>query len=1175
MLLSGAIPHLLKDINLIPTRPTGHIENITVVGNEVFFTAFDAGSGIELWKSDGTVGGTTIVKDIRPGADSSAPSNLVDVEGTLFFAANDGATGVELWKSDGTEAGTVLVKNIRVPVPPTVPDPNPPDLSSSPNSIVEAGGVAYFQANDGLTGAELWRSDGTEAGTFLVADINSGFAPNGTPLSSSPRNMIEFNDQVVFRADDGVTGIELYKSDGFSYSQIMDINLGSGSSVDSRFAIVNSSGTLYFTARSSTSGFELWKTSGTEATTVLIDADHVGAPGAGILPGSGSAIPATPQLVSDGNGGVYFTASNGTLGFEPWHTNGVIADQNGTFMMKDVFAGSGSSNPTGFTVVGGAVFFAATNGTQNVYNVLPYNKYGTELWKSDGFNSNNGGTTELVKNIRPDPVPTDTIITRATLNSDPANLIAMNGKLYFTANDGDHGIELWTSDGTDAGTFMLENIRPEPLSNDDHPASPSSTPSTFVTTNGLLFFQADDGTTGGELWVSDGIADTHLVANIYPGTDNLSFENNPSRFANVNGTLYFTGTFGNGSFGLFMTDGTTIGTQLLMDAELLPTSTTSPAKPILNLTAVGNTLFFSAWDPVRGYELWKAEGAVVSFVANIRPEALPTEQVPNPPPLDSNPANFFSYDGKLIFTANNGTTGTEIWSSDGTPEGTVPVGDLWVGSGSSNPSQFTIVGTNLFFVASSSTSGFELWKYTGSGTPTLVNDSNQGLSNGLDPSNSYLTNVGGTLYYRGSNGPNGWELWASNGEPNGTFEVSNINPGAASSNPIYITNLNGVAYFYADDGVHGNELWRSGGSSQTTQLVMDINTTLGPIIPNPNPQGPPLQTTFGSSDTSLFLIVFNNKLYFTANNGSTEVGSVGTELWVTDGNTDPTRFSLTEINASKGITYYSRPTIYNNALYFIVDDGIHGRELYFTDGLAAPSMLYDVRLGVTGSFDSISPIMAAGDYLYFIANDGIHGAEVWTYNNTDTTSPTTIATYEFTTNTIKIVFSEDVSDSIQASDVKVQLQPGGPIFNPDSFTYDIGTNTATFKFLAPLPNGNYKFTVAAADVTDDSANPLAAPINGEFFTLGGDANRDRKVDAYDLQILAAHWQSTSGVDFSTADFNFDGKVDNFDLYILATNYGSTLPAPAPPAVPVSTPVRSPVKRVPTRSVALVDTVATR
>src|SRR5205085_187558 len=97
-----------------------------------------------------------------PGYFGSNPSNLTNVNGTLYFTANDGPHGYELWKSDGTTAGTVLVKDIYLGL----------YYSSNPTNLANVNGTLYFQATDRTHGAELWKSDGTAAGTVLVADIN-------------------------------------------------------------------------------------------------------------------------------------------------------------------------------------------------------------------------------------------------------------------------------------------------------------------------------------------------------------------------------------------------------------------------------------------------------------------------------------------------------------------------------------------------------------------------------------------------------------------------------------------------------------------------------------------------------------------------------------------------------------------------------------------------------------------------------------------------------------------------------------------------------------------------------------------------------------------------------------------------------------------------------------------
>src|SRR5205814_687354 len=159
----------------------------------------DGVNGTELWKSDGTAAGTVLVKDINPGStggvpNSSNPTNLVTIGGTVYFAADDGADGQELWKRNGTAAGTTLVNDI-----------NPGVHTSVPNNFTPVGGTLFFTASDATNGNELWMSDGTGPGTVPVKAINPG--PTGSLLSG----LTLIGTTLFFSADDGTNGSELWK----------------------------------------------------------------------------------------------------------------------------------------------------------------------------------------------------------------------------------------------------------------------------------------------------------------------------------------------------------------------------------------------------------------------------------------------------------------------------------------------------------------------------------------------------------------------------------------------------------------------------------------------------------------------------------------------------------------------------------------------------------------------------------------------------------------------------------------------------------------------------------------------------------------------------------------------------------------------------------------------------
>ena len=181
-----------------------------------------------------------LVRDLNATTLSSSIGPIVSIGDTAFFSADDGIHGAELWKSDGTADGTMLVKDI-----------TPGSVASNPSNLTVMNGTLYFQAR-----GSLWQSDGTTAGTVQVV-TNLSLGNNGTSKYAI------LNGEMYFSASDGTLGQELWKSNGTAAGTVLvkDIQSGSGSSSPGNLTVVN--GSVYFTATTTTTGAELWKTDGT------------------------------------------------------------------------------------------------------------------------------------------------------------------------------------------------------------------------------------------------------------------------------------------------------------------------------------------------------------------------------------------------------------------------------------------------------------------------------------------------------------------------------------------------------------------------------------------------------------------------------------------------------------------------------------------------------------------------------------------------------------------------------------------------------------------------------------------------------------------------------------------------------------------------------------------------
>ena len=459
---------------------------------------------------------------------SPAISSTVSIGNTFYFIADDQINGPELWKSDGSAAGTVLVKDIY-----------PGATGSYPASLTNVNGTLYFTATDPLNGLELWKSDGTTAGTVLVKDIYPGTE------GSKPVYLTNVNNTLYFAARDGLNGKELWKSDGTAAGTVMikDINPGEEGSKPANLTDVN--GVLYFAATNPGSGTELWKSNGTAAGTVLVKDIYAGSENS------------DPSCLTNVNGTLYFAATDKANGNELWKSNGTAA---GTVLVKDISPGVAHSRPQWLTAVASTLYFTANDPTN-----------GTELWKSTGT----AAGTVLVKDIN-----------TGVSDSTPYGLLNIGGTLYFAAYDAAGGAEPWKSDGTAVGTTRIKDVAG---------GASGSNPSFLTNVGGTLYFAAYDGTNGYELWKSNGTsAGTTLVKNINTGNLNSG----PGGLTAVGTKLFFTAYDATSGTQLWKSDGTSGGTVAVEDLDALTPAPLSPedlkAIPTFSIVMNLNDLFDSA-----------------------------------------------------------------------------------------------------------------------------------------------------------------------------------------------------------------------------------------------------------------------------------------------------------------------------------------------------------------------------------------------------------------------------------------------------------------------------------------------------------------------------------------------------------------------------------------------------
>ncbi|MFC3160670.1 hypothetical protein ACFOEQ_21425 [Chryseobacterium arachidis] len=475
--------------------------NLIKLNDQIIFSAErNMDEGRELWVYNSANQRSTLLKDIWQGHNSGMSNNpyFGKINNKIYFIASDNSSYNQIWVTDGTVAGTQKVK----------------DLSSNYEAIAQVAGNKFFI----FSNKELSVYDPLTNNLTLLKAFE---------YTSGTMRLETFNNQLFLAANDGISGKEIWKSDGTvaGTTLLKDIATNSGSGIPADFKILTlNNGKFYFIGNTAT-GYQLFASDGTEAGTIPIRAMQ----NIGELNGA-----------STGNYFVFsgFDSTNG--GSEPWVSDGTAA---GTMLLKDILPGTSSSMGNGkFFKFNNKIYFESnSNGTPG---------YGNYIWETDGTTA---GTVLF-------PTPTNNLLYGTSsdgqylvltkpnegnrywiANGNSAqtfeitdigmsynnNFIDLNSKIYLTGNKAKYGIEL----------FSLDPISHESIIASDISRYSSSSPHSYELLNDNLIFIASDREFNNQIYKRDKASQQISRLTNFGGT---SFT---GMFTSFNDTFFKVGNF--------------------------------------------------------------------------------------------------------------------------------------------------------------------------------------------------------------------------------------------------------------------------------------------------------------------------------------------------------------------------------------------------------------------------------------------------------------------------------------------------------------------------------------------------------------------------------------------------------------------------------------------------------
>ena len=909
------------------TRSTATIAYITATGAYDYIN-FTGGTKVTLsnLKFANAIGGST----------AGEAFTVTDANGNYSFTN----------LAPGTQTVAEVPKNGYIATAPTGDSANKiltfahANGDSYPTSITPYQGAIYFAANDGVSGNELWTLNAGK--TSLVIDINPG------PGSSYPSNLIVAGGILYFTATDANGQTWLYQDNGTAVTQVKDATTNNPVANPSNLTVFKNH--LYFVASDSHLAYWLFEYDGVNVNQITTAT-------------TGGEFPY--QLLNVNDTDLFFGANDGTFNalFQYDGTN-VTVPKDGS--------GSPMQYPYDMAIYQSNLYF-------NAYNLFyGYNLYelNTSTNAISNIDSNNGlpltHLTNLADNVLyflagsdgatlyADTATGIAAITDATTNAPITgitNLIVAGGTLYYTATDSARNSVLFKFSGT-ASTQLTST------------ANGGTDPHFFTAFGTGLYFSAYDPTHGYEPWKYDGTSAAAVrLADINSGP----LGSYPVGFAVSNNVLLFQATNSLRGAELWQTDGTKVTRITDINQQIKPIDSSLSDQTLFN-----NAIYFSAFDGSRNW-LYRNVGGVLSRVNDA------TTHLPVTDPLD-----LLNFNNTLLyFSATDANLNPWLYDFNGT--NVVQVTDATTHLPVSNPSELTIFQNVLYFTAVDANNIRWLYKFDGTNVTQLKTSTSEGFQAGT------LTNVnntsldfigtdnnskrwlyqydgrsvtqvvdattttpiaspanlmanGSVLYYTAVDASGSSPPWLYKFDGTNVTQLTNSTTGGSS--PRELVALGSAIYFRAYDPTHGYELWTYDGTSAAAILAADINpTTFGAL---------------GGSSFPTFITVFNNALYFQADDGVT-----GPELWTF---ANGLAHRVADIYTGSGGSSPSNFTAMGNWLYFTAFTSTAGQEVWKTDGINVYPVT-DINPGQGNS--NPQDLFAFNGVLYFSADDGVQGSQLW------------------------------------------------------------------------------------------------------------------------------------------------------------------------------------------------------